>query len=43
MRDPVECGRAEQLVVEGVVPLREVQIACDDRPGWVSETKSVLK
>ena len=31
MHDPVEGCRAEQLVVEGVVPLREAQIACDDR------------
>ncbi len=31
MHDPVEGGCAQQLVVEGVVPLREVQIAGDDR------------
>ncbi len=31
MHDPVEGGRAQQLVVEGVVPFREVQIAGDDR------------
>lgn len=31
MRDSVEGGCAQQLVVEGVVPLREVQIAGDDR------------
>lgn len=31
MHDPVEGGRAEQLVVEGVVPLRGVQVAGDDR------------
>jgi len=31
VHDPVEGGRAQQFVVEGVVPLREVQIAGDDR------------
>ena len=31
MHDPVEGGRAQQLVVEGVVPFREVQIAGNDR------------
>ena len=31
MHDPVEGGRAQQLVVEGVVPFRGVQIAGDDR------------
>ena len=31
MHDPVEGGHAQQFVVEGVVPLREVQITGDDR------------
>ena len=31
MHDPVEGGRAQELVVIGVVPFREVQIAGDDR------------
>jgi len=31
VHDPVEGGDARQLVVEGVVPFREVQIAGDDR------------
>ena len=31
MHDPVEGDRAQQLVVVGVVPFREVQIAGDDR------------
>lgn len=31
MHDPGEGGRAQQLVVEGVVPLREVEVAGDDR------------
>lgn len=31
MHDPVAGGRAQQLVVEGVVPFRGVQIAGDDR------------
>ena len=31
MHVPVEGGRAQQLVVEGVVPLRIAQVAGDDR------------
>lgn len=31
VHDPVEGDRAQQLVVEGVVPFRVVQIAGDDR------------
>ena len=30
MHDPVEGGRAQELVVEGFVPLREIQVAGDD-------------
>lgn len=44
MHDSVEGGRAQQLVVECVVPFREVQITGDDRwPPFVAIRDDVVE
>ncbi len=44
VHDPVEGGRPQQLVVEGVVPLRVIQIAGDDcRPPIVAIRDDVME